>query len=204
MSDDIARLALARSLAARIPSLGHDALLIVDQLVIRLQILQQEHGELDVTTLPRFILYFGTEPVDSALYEIALKLSDQRIDRAAMHEQSRVEMIGPGEAVPPGSTRCARCDHVLDRHRTPGTECVQDDCLCGCFRRPDPAAEFAPDQLTRVGGPEPYEVEVEELDEDPGPHTHVYRGTDQGDECEVGGRMRDQFADLAGERDRGP
>lgn len=31
------------------------------------------------------------------------------------------------------------------------------------------------------------------------PHTHVYVGTDRGDECQICGRLADQFADLPDE-----
>jgi hypothetical protein len=37
--------------------------------------------------------------------------------------------------------------------------------------------------------------------DDPGPHTHCYVGTDQGDECEICGQLSNQFADLGDEWD---
>lgn len=61
--------------------------------------------------------------------------------------------------------------------------------------------EFAPDQLTGVGGPEPYDgcsVDDDENRDDPGPHTHV---DDGGGECDVCGRQINQFADLGDEWD---
>lgn len=61
--------------------------------------------------------------------------------------------------------------------------------------------EFAPDQLTRVGGPEPYDgysVDDDDERDDPGPHTHV---DDGGGECDVCGRRIDQFSDLGDEWD---
>lgn len=83
MPDDIAHLALARSLAVRQPLLSHRDLRLVDEVVTRL-LERASEG-------PRAVW----EAIDDLIEGVETALDEQNAERAEVREAVRVELLGP-------------------------------------------------------------------------------------------------------------
>lgn len=99
--DEIRRQALARDLARRQAPLSVDALRVLDRFTLALQVVEQQHGEVDLQALRRLVPRFDPRaPVETAigaaLCAVGIELAIEDEDRAEMRELSRRDLDQPG------------------------------------------------------------------------------------------------------------
>lgn len=165
MRDEIRRQALARDLARRQAPLSLDALRVLDRFTLALQLVEQQHGEVDLQAMRRLVPRLDPRaPVETAigaaLCAVGIELALEDEDRAELDELARRELDRPGnrEAIADCRERqAARLGATpvvtIGGGSTVAREIVEPD--TGPIAA---AAEFVEDQhATRIGGPDPYE-----------------------------------------------
>lgn len=181
--DEIRRQALARDLARRQAPLSLDALRVLDRFTLALQLVEQQHGKVDLKALRRLVPRFdprapvGTA-IGAALCAVGIELALVDEDRAELDELARRELdqAGNREAIADyreresarfGATPVVTVggglgnppvtlgarELPLEVGSTVAREIVELD--TGPIAA---AAEFVEEQhATRIGGPNPYE-----------------------------------------------
>lgn len=188
MSDEIRRRGLLAILVGQLQTLEYDALRVVSRVAARLELGRERYGDLDLAQPRPWRRERNEELLDAIVYEVAGELAAEDAAREAMHEQARAEMVGERPPPIPPEVLAAR-DRMLGVLGPTGLG-IPADVLAA------PVAEERRREALQLIGPVSVERDSGDEDDDPGPHTHIYVGTDQVDECEICGRIRGQSAKL--------
>lgn len=94
MSDEIQWQALTRDIARRLQLASHDALRVIDRVLLRLEAVRERHGAHDLLEIRSALAAHSICARSAAIESICAELADEDEERDELRDEARAEMLG--------------------------------------------------------------------------------------------------------------